>query len=92
MSSSTHIRWFHVILREEHCWLREAEIFLSLSVKIHEREEERKHGKAREKFCACVCVFFLELPGLCVVVLTRYSLICMRMGKEFNISWVPTGH
>ena len=68
------------------------EIFLVLFVKIHKREEEIKHGKARENFCACVCFFFfLELPGLCVVVLTRYSLIGMRMGKAFNISWVHTG-
>ena len=44
-------------------------------------------GKARENFCVCVCVFFFKLPALCVVVLTPYSLIGMRMGKAFTINF-----
>ena len=52
------------------------EIFLVLFVKIHKREEEIKHGKARENFCACVCFFFFGATRF--VCRCPYSLLFNR--------------
>ena len=55
------------------------------------RERKKESTGKREKIFVSVCVCFLELPSLCVVILTPYSLIGMRMGKTFTISWVHPG-
>ena len=55
------------------------------------RERKKESMGKREKIFVHV-FFFLELLSLCVVVLTPYSLIGMRMGKAFTISWVHLGH